>query len=154
MRTSKGDHPDIDPTSGELKADAYLPDAERAFNRMYADPAARQRFMDRLQQWQSRLPVDVQREIAGKTFGEGRTAYEGYLQYKDSAEAWLRGLHPASFSAEDLGRMSDSEWDERIDERGQVRDGWTYRVTDRDITIDDGLPGSTAAELRNRGAQP
>ncbi len=153
-RTNRGDHPDIDPTSGELKADAYDDPQRRAFNRMMSDPTARAAFMERLSLWQSRLPEPVQREIAGRTFAEGEDAFTGYVEYRAEAERWRHGYYPGDLTSEDVSNMTPAEYDAAFDERGVPREGYTFRATDRDTSYDSGMSPITAAELRNRGAQP
>lgn len=147
---ARGQHPDLD-DSGALRADAYLPPAQRDFERMYADPAQREHFMTNLAAWQGSLPEDVQQAVGGQT--HAGSPYEGYQRYREHVDEVMRWGHACELTGADVARLSDSEYDALFDQRGQLRperkaEGWTFRPTRRDVSVGDTIDPYTRRELR------
>lgn len=145
--SGRGQHPDFD-EHGNLFADAFLEPQRRDFNRMMADPAGRQRFMENVTRYQSQLPVEVQREVQGQTYGAGRDAYDGWQLYREAVEQAHRYYRAGEVTSDDVARMTPAEYDRVFDERGQPREGYSFRSTSRDVRTNDSTDPHTRQELR------
>jgi hypothetical protein len=152
--TNRGQHPDIDPDTGYLKADAYVDPVRRDFNRMMQDPAQRAHFMSHIDEWQRRLPVDVQQFVQGQTYAAGQDTYTGYLQYRETVDAAQQAWHGGEVTSDDVARMTDEQYAQVFNEKGQLRAGYTFRTTPRDVRIDDAMDSATRREFGNRGGRP
>lgn len=151
--TNRGDHPDFDPVSGDLRDDAHLPPPRRDFNRTWADPTQRERLMAQIVRWQSQLPAEVQLDVQGRTFGSD--PYTGYQEYKQ-AVAEARNLWRGNeLTSDDVSRMSLEEYDRAFDETGKPREGFTFRPTGRDVVTDAeaGVDRYSRDELNRRRGQ-
>jgi len=146
-RTRRGDHPDLD-EHGNVLPDAFLPRAQRDFNRDYAaNPVG---FMERVARWQGRLPAEIQREIQGKTYGAGQDVYSGFQEYlravDDARTYWRNG----ELTSEDVARMTPAEFDRAFDERGRPREGYSFRPTSRDVPLDSQRMDDSSRQELNR----
>jgi hypothetical protein len=133
MITSRGRHPDFD-EQGNLKPDAFTEPRRRDFNREYnADPAG---FMERVGRWQSRLPIEIQREVQGRTFAPGQDVFDGFHEYLRAVAESRRYWREGEVTSEDVARMTPEEFDRTFDEKGRLREGFTFRPTSRDVPLD------------------
>lgn len=146
-RTDRGDHPDLTP-DGDVRDDAFVEPRRRDFNRTFADPLQRQVFLEHVARRQSQLPREIQVEIQGKTYAPGADAYTGYLEYEQAIETSKGYWRSGEVTSDDVARMSPAEYDRVFDERGQPREGYSFRATPRDLLTD--VDQSTRDELRRR----
>ena len=158
---SRGEHPDLDPESGDVRWQSYLytDPNERRFMQMWADDAERASFMARVAARQSEEDLVVQNFVQGRAYGaEGESAYRGYQRYQEMLKyardqaATFQGGHTI-LHGDDVANMSEAEYDKYFDERGVPREGVIYRATSRDVPIDDGMDQTARSELRTRGVQ-
>jgi len=153
---SRGEHPDLDPESGDVRWQSYLytDPNERRFMQMWADDAERASFMARVAARQSEEDLVVQNFVQGRAYGaEGESAYRGYQRYQEMLKyardtaASFQGGHTI-LHGDDVASMSTAEYDKYFDEKGQPRDGVIFRPTSRDTRLNDAIDPSSAAELR------
>ncbi len=160
MRSRRGDHPDLDPESGDVKWTSYLysDPREKAFMEMWNDPQAQAAFMARLEARQREEHPDVQAWVGGQTFAPDQSPYHGHQRYQEVLR-YARGQvarnegMEAIIHGEDVAEMSMQEYDKFFDERGQPREGVIYRPTSRDTRVDDSMSGSTASEMQQARAR-
>jgi hypothetical protein len=150
--TTRGQHPDIDPETGDIKPDVDLPPARREFYRMWQDEAQRDAFMARLARQQVQLPQDVQRAVAGQQYSaDGGDPYAGYMAYLADIQQ-LRQVGN-EVTGRDVSQMTAEEYDALFDARGQPRQGVTYSPTGRDVDVANRggrIDPFSEQELRNR----
>jgi hypothetical protein len=134
MDLKRSTHPDISVT-GDLMADAYLPPDRRDFHRLRADPVRWQAFMAGVAARQAREHPDVQGYVAGVEYGGD--VYDGYQAYQADLQA-AREIYGRSreLTSYDVANMTLEEYDRAFDEKGQPREGVSFRVTDRDVVAD------------------
>jgi hypothetical protein len=149
--SDRGLHPDLTP-EGNIKATAYLPPPEREFIEMWQDDARRAAFFDQVTRSQMDLPGEVQQAVAGQTFGAGEGPYVGFKKYREEIELARRDWgYDKTFTSADVEKMSLDEYNAVFDERGQVRAGYTYQPTARDVRTDmeGGIDRYSRGELRS-----
>jgi hypothetical protein len=152
-----GPHPDMD-DAGNLQVDYLLTPAsaaQRDFDRDYRrdyDQAVAD-----IKRRQSELPEFVQTWVGGRTF-EGRTPSEGLANYRRELE-WAKRNYAEQLgyrrliTDEELSRMSLSQTDEVLDDKGVPREGillWHTRAQ----RLTDGMDGFSRAELQNVRRKP
>jgi hypothetical protein len=154
--TGRGRHPDLT-ESGDLKATAYLPPAERDFAEMWNDEGQRGHFFDQVTRAQMELPDYVQQQVAGETLGEGLGPFRGYAAYRERVEELQReedrfnhGANTTVIRDFEVATMSLEDYDRHFDERGQARDGVTFIKTGRGVVLNDSMDVSSARELRSQ----
>jgi len=157
INSRRGQHPDIDPQTGDIKWQAYRysDPRERAFQEMWDDPARRQRFMAEVAARQYEEDPVVQGIIQGRTYAPGDTPYAGYMQYEESRriareQAALHYGGNTIVHGDDVAKMSLQEYDRYFDERGRPRPGVVYRATSRDVPYDESTNSASRREFRNR----
>ena len=142
VRHVQGRHPDLTDT-GDLRADAYLPPAEREMGRTMRDDARREHLLHQAALEQREYPTLVQQYIQGRTFAPGRSPAEGYREYvgeRDWAlQQWGRNQgYDVTVTDADVSRMDLQTFDRYFDERGQPRTGVLLWRTSRSQVLDDG----------------
>lgn len=143
---TRGQHPDLTP-SGDLKADVYLPPAERDFWRRWTDPSERQRLVAEMAASQRQEPEVVQRLVQGRSYGDGSNPYQGMQAYRAaiqearSINASINGA-TAHVDDRDIEGMSTAEYERYFDpdNGGQPRPGVIVNYTNRAVRLDDGRP--------------
>lgn len=149
-------HPDLqraEDGSLAFRADVDLPRSERDFRRMWEDEAERSAFLRRLDRQQRQLPEDVQRQVAGREFGDPRDPWHGYLTYLATIQD-ERSLSPGEITGADVEAMTLEQFDAAFDASGRPKPGVTYSPGSRDVDVlhrgrAGGIDPHSAREMRN-----
>jgi hypothetical protein len=152
--TRRGEHPDIDPASGDVKWEASLPPDRREFLELWNDPVRKAMFMDGVAQRQSREHPDTQEAVAGRYYDGNGDPLTAYQQYQSDL-SWARQYtgHDKELTSYDVANMDLDTYNRHFDANGRPKDGFTFRTTSRDIVADDQVVDKfsrTENELRAR----
>jgi hypothetical protein len=157
--SGRGRHPDLD-DNGNLRPEALVwsDPEERDFNTRFAnDQGFAGHFMDRVGERQAQLPVYVQEQVAGHTFGAGQGTYAGFREYQQKIDElnadedrYTYGANTIVVRDHELEAMPMSRYEELFTDNGQPRPGVVLERTNRSIRLNDGIDPHSARELRNR----
>jgi hypothetical protein len=154
--TNRGQHPDIDPASGEPLWDTHLPVAQRDFARLRRDPQRWQAFYDGVAQQQMREHPDVQEAVAGRYYDGNGDPLQAYQDYQSDL-SWARRYtgRDKEITSWDVENHDLDWYNERFDEHGRPREGYSFRATSRDIVTDtQSVDPYSRDELQRRARDP